>query len=139
MQTGWGKLHNLSHVTRLLREPRHSRARGDGAGHRVLEFFGGILLIVGLGTRLIGLLLAGNMLVAYITADRMALSSIFSDPGKFYIADPFTFLFASLISSRLWGRSLLARRPHRQTLAKPTEYHQSMTNPAPVDPHGTCF
>ena len=62
-----------------------------------LEFFGGILLIVGLGTRLIGFLLACNMLVAYITGDLMALKSIFSDPGKFYIADPFTFLFASLI------------------------------------------
>ena len=37
------------------------------------------------------------MLVAYITSDLTALKSIFSDPGKFYIADPFTFLFASLI------------------------------------------
>jgi hypothetical protein len=38
-----------------------------------------------------------NMLVAYITADREALSSIFSDPGKFYAADPYTFLFAALV------------------------------------------
>jgi putative oxidoreductase len=37
------------------------------------------------------------MLVAYITADREALFSIFSDPGKFYAADPYTFLFASLL------------------------------------------
>jgi putative oxidoreductase len=35
------------------------------------------------------------MLVAYGTADREALFSIFSDPGKFYVADPYTFLFAS--------------------------------------------
>jgi putative oxidoreductase len=63
----------------------------------VLEFVGGILLILGLGSRLIGLLLATNMFVAYCTAEREALTSIFSDPGKFYIADPFTFLFASLI------------------------------------------
>jgi putative oxidoreductase len=37
------------------------------------------------------------MLVAYVTADREALMSVFSDPGKFYAADPYTFLFASLI------------------------------------------
>jgi putative oxidoreductase len=37
------------------------------------------------------------MLVAYWTAEHEALVSIFSDPGKFYVADPFTFLFASLI------------------------------------------
>jgi len=43
------------------------------------------------------LLLAGNMFVAYWTADHEALTSLFSDPGKFYVADPYTFLFASLM------------------------------------------
>ena len=62
----------------------------------ILEFIGGILLILGLCSRPISLLLACNMFVAYWTADREALSAIFSDPGKFYIADPYTFLFASL-------------------------------------------
>jgi putative oxidoreductase len=37
------------------------------------------------------------MLVAYITADRAALFSIFSDPGKFYASDAYTFLFASVL------------------------------------------
>ena len=37
------------------------------------------------------------MFVAYVTADREALLSVFSDPGKFYNADPFTFLMASLL------------------------------------------
>jgi putative oxidoreductase len=37
------------------------------------------------------------MLVAYITADREALASFFTDPGKFYAADPYTFLFASIL------------------------------------------
>lgn len=63
-----------------------------------LEFFGGILLILGLGTRLVGLLLAANMLVVYWTADHDALTTFFSlDPSKFYTADPNTFLFASLM------------------------------------------
>jgi putative oxidoreductase len=62
-----------------------------------LEFFGGLFLIVGFVSRFTGLLLAFNMLVAYWTADHEALVSIFSDPGKFYVADPYTFLFASLM------------------------------------------
>jgi putative oxidoreductase len=37
------------------------------------------------------------MLMAYITADREALFSFFSDPDKFYGATPYTYLFASLI------------------------------------------
>jgi putative oxidoreductase len=96
-QTGWGKLHNLAKITAFfmsLNIPFPSFNAHFIAG---LEFFGGILLILGLGTRLVAFLMAANMLVAYWTADREALTSIFSDPGKFYVADPFTFLFASLI------------------------------------------
>jgi len=97
-QTGWGKLHNLSHVKEFFGSLGIPAPGIMAPFVSCLEFFGGILLIVGLGTRLIGLMLAGNMLVAYITSDVMALKSIFSDPGKFYVADPFTFLFASLIA-----------------------------------------
>jgi len=62
-----------------------------------LEFGGGLLLILGLGSRLIALPLVIDMIVAYITADREALFSIFSNPDKFSAAAPFTFLIASLI------------------------------------------
>lgn len=96
-QTGWGKLHNLAKITSFfasLNIPFPAASAHFVAG---LEFVGGILLILGLGSRLIGFLLAGNMLVAYWTADHEALISIFSDPGKFYVADPYTFLFASVM------------------------------------------
>jgi putative oxidoreductase len=96
-QTGWGKLHNLGHVKEFFTSLGIPAPAIMAPAISMLELVGGILLIVGLGSRLIGLLLAGNMLVAYITSDREALSSVFSNPGKFYIADPFTFLFASLI------------------------------------------
>ena len=61
------------------------------------ECVGGLLLFLGLGSRLISLPLVADMVGAYVTADREALKSIFSEPGKFYAADPYTFLFASLL------------------------------------------
>jgi putative oxidoreductase len=96
-QTGWGKLHNLSRVHDFFMSLGIPAPGFTAVAIASLEFFGGILLIVGLATRFTGLLLAGNMLVAYITADREALTSIFSTPDKFYNADPFTFLFAAVI------------------------------------------
>jgi putative oxidoreductase len=96
-QTGWGKMHNITKITGFfasLNIPFPSANAHFVAG---LEFLGGILLILGLGSRLVSLLLAADMLVAYWTADHEALTSIFSDPGKFYVADPYTFLFASLM------------------------------------------
>jgi len=61
------------------------------------EFAGGIVLILGLGSRLIALPPAIAMMVAYIAVDREAHFSIFSDPDKFTGAAPYTFLVASLI------------------------------------------
>ena len=94
-QSGWGKLHHLDKVTDFftsLNLPAPGLTAHFVSG---LELVGGILLILGLGSRLIGLVLTVNMLIAYWTADREALLAVFSDPGKFYVADPYTFLFAS--------------------------------------------
>lgn len=95
-QTGWGKLQHLPKITSFFSSLGIPFPAFNAHFVSGLEFFGGLLLIVGLASRLTGLLLAGNMLVAYWTADHEALVSIFSDPGKFYAADPYTFLFASL-------------------------------------------
>jgi putative oxidoreductase len=94
-QSGWGKLHHLDKITSFFTTLNIPFPAFNAHFISSLEFVGGILLILGIGARLIGLLLAVNMLVAYWTADHEALFSIFSDPGKFYIADPYTFLFAS--------------------------------------------
>lgn len=97
MQSGWGKLHHLDKVTDFftsLNLPAPALTAHFVSG---LEWVGGLLLILGLGSRLISLMLTVNMLVAYWTADRDALFAVFSDPGKFYNADPYTFLFASLM------------------------------------------
>ncbi len=53
--------------------------------------------MVGFASRPIALVIAINMVVAYITADREALLSVLSDPSKFYAAASYTFLFASTL------------------------------------------
>jgi putative oxidoreductase len=97
IETGWGKINNIPKVTgffTILGLPFPGVTAHFIAG---LEFLGGILLVLGLASRLIALPLTINMLVAYITADREALFSVISDPDKFYAAAPYTFLVASLI------------------------------------------
>ena len=95
--TGWGKLHNLAKVTEFFASLGIPFPGINAPFVASLECAGGILLILGLAGRPVALLLAGNMLVAYLTADREALAAILSDPGKFYGAAPFTFLFAAII------------------------------------------
>ena len=96
-QSGWGRLHHIPQATQFFASLHIPFPGANVVFVSSLEFVGGILLILGLGSRLISLLLACDMIVAYITGDPEALHAIFSDPGKFYNADPYTFLFASLM------------------------------------------
>ena len=96
-QTGWGKLHHLAQITEFFRSLDIPLPAFNAHFVAGLEFVGGLLLMAGLASRLTGFLLAANMFVAYWTADHQALVSVVSDPGKFYGADPYTFLFASLL------------------------------------------
>jgi len=96
-QSGAGKLANISKTVEFFTSLGIPAPAFNAHFVALLEAGGGILLILGLASRLIALPLAFDMIVAYVTADREALGFIFSDPGKFYNADPFTFLFASLI------------------------------------------
>ncbi len=97
IQSGWGKLHHLSNVTDFFTSLGLPLPAQTALAISCLEFFGGIFLAIGLLSRLTALAMTINLIVAYITADREALFSIFSDPDKFYAAAPYTFLIASLI------------------------------------------
>lgn len=97
IQTGWSKLNNIPKVTGFFTELGIPFPGLNAHFIASLEFAGGILLVLGLASRLIAVPLTINMLVAYITADREALFSVISDPDKFYAAAPYTFLVASLI------------------------------------------
>ena len=97
IESGWGKLHHLDKVTEFFGSLNLPMPAETALAISSLEFFGGIFLAIGLLSRLTALVLTINMVMAYITADREALFSIFSDPDKFYAAAPYTFLIASLV------------------------------------------
>jgi putative oxidoreductase len=94
---GWAKLHNLSHVTEFFTSLGLPAPHFTAVFVSTVECVGGVLLAIGLLSRLTGLALTIDMMTAYIVSDRAALTSIISDPGKFYNADPYTFLFAALL------------------------------------------
>src|SRR5262245_49569054 len=96
-QSGWGKLSNIDRTVQYFASLGIPAPSLNAHFVALLEAGGGILLILGLGSRLIAFPLVIDMIVAYIAADREALSSIFSEPEKFYNASPFTFLLASLV------------------------------------------
>lgn len=96
-QTGWGKLQHLPRVTGFFTSLGIPAPALSALGISWLELVGGVFLALGLGSRFFGLLLAADMFVAYLVASRPALLSIFSDPGKFYADDAYTFLFASVL------------------------------------------
>ncbi len=68
--TGWGKLHSIPEVTSFFTD-LHIPAPGFHA--RLVagtEFLGGLLVLLGLGTRLASLPLAFTMVIAILTAKR---------------------------------------------------------------------
>jgi putative oxidoreductase len=97
VETGWGHLTHLDKVIAFFAEIGIPLPALNAPFIGGLEFTGGILLALGLASRPVAFLLTCDMTVAYITAEREALLSIFSDPDKFYAASPYTFLVASLI------------------------------------------
>ena len=96
-QSGWGKLHHLSNVTEYFTSLGLPMPAQMAVFIACLEFFGGIFLALGLASRITGLVLTVNMIMAYVIGDREALLSFFSDPDKFVAAAPFAFLVVALI------------------------------------------
>ena len=62
-----------------------------------LETCCGILLILGLASRLVAVPLVIDMVTAFLVADRDSLKSILSDPDKFFNAAPHNLLFIALV------------------------------------------
>ena len=61
------------------------------------ECVGGLLLLLGLASRVISIPLTILLVVAYLTADLEIAKNIFNNPDKFLAADEFLFLFAVVL------------------------------------------
>src|SRR5271165_593077 len=95
--TGKGKLANIAKVSEFFTSLGIPLPTLNAYFIGSLECFGSLLLIIGLGSQPLALLIVLSMVVAYLTADFEAVSSMVSDPDKFAKADPFPFLLAALI------------------------------------------
>jgi putative oxidoreductase len=96
-QAGWGKVQDISKPIDFFTQLGIPLPTVSAWFVSLLECGGGILLCLGLASRLISIPLTIDMIVAYITADRDAFRSIFANPDKFTGAAPYNFLYASLI------------------------------------------
>jgi putative oxidoreductase len=68
VQSGWGKLQNLERTTEFFASLHIPLPHFNAVLASSTEFFGGLLFLVGLGTRLVALPLAFTMVIAIITA-----------------------------------------------------------------------
>ena len=97
LESGIGKFNHIEKVIGFFTDLGIPAPTLNAYCNASLETVGGLLLILGLASRLIAVPLLINMIVAYITADKEALTSFFSESGKFFGADPFPFLLVSLL------------------------------------------
>lgn len=94
---GWGKLHSLSSVAEFFSSLGIPFPLLNAYAVSLVEFLGGAMLILGLGTRFFALALSIVMIVALFTAHHEAVFNAWNDPDKLLSQTPFTYLFACLV------------------------------------------
>lgn len=94
-QTGWVKQRNLPRMTRFFTSLNVASSVFDAHFVSGLELTVGILSLFGLLFRRGAFSFACNRFVA---VDRAAFIPVFPDTGRFSVAEPYTFLSASLMA-----------------------------------------
>jgi putative oxidoreductase len=95
--TGKGKLMHLDKVAGFFATLHIPMPKFNAGLAGTTECVGGVLLLLGLGSRIITVPLIFTLIVAYLTADTDALRNIFSNPDAFMAADEYRFLLAAVI------------------------------------------
>lgn len=96
-EDGWGKFTHLAKVTEYFTTLNLPMPAQTALAVALIEFAGGILLAVGIGTRLVSLVLFLNMTVAFWAAEKDAFLGVLSSPDKFQAADAYNYWFAALL------------------------------------------
>src|SRR5579862_9166173 len=95
--TGRGKLMNLDKTAGFFETLHIPMPKLNAIMAGSTECFGGLLLLLGLGSRIVTVPLIFTMCIAYATAESDKLHNMFSNPDDFLKADPFLFLYAAII------------------------------------------
>ena len=94
---GKGKLMNLDRTAGFFANLHIPMPKLNALLAGSTECFGGLLLLLGLGSRIITVPLIFTMIVAYVTADFVKVQNIFAKPDDFVSAPEFQFLLTALI------------------------------------------
>ena len=95
--SGWGKFQNMPKVVSFFQDlgipfPELNAYLASG-----VECIGGLMLLIGFGSRLAAIPLAFTMVVAMLTAHSDAIVHILQDPDAFVQQAPFNYLLTCLI------------------------------------------
>lgn len=96
-EDGWAKLTHLDKVTDFFTTLNLPAPHATAVFVALVELCGGALFFVGLGTRLVSLVLFVNMTVAFLAAEKDAFLSVVSAPDKFQGASAYNDWFAALL------------------------------------------
>jgi putative oxidoreductase len=128
-RTGWGKLHSLDTVTEFFASLHLPAAHFQAVLVASTEFFGGLALIVGLGTRLAAFPLMITMVVAILTAKRAEIDGVQSLLGF----EEFSYLamFFWLVVAGPGKASIDHLIARRQSTKKKSAYPKPLLQPKP--------
>lgn len=94
---GKGKLMNLERTAGFFSDLGIPMAKLNAIMAGSVECLGGLLLLVGLFSRLASIPLVIVMVTAYLTAHNETVIAIFSDPDTFLKQDPFLFMLTAVL------------------------------------------
>jgi putative oxidoreductase len=96
---GKGKLENIEKPIAFFRDLHIPMPVANAWLVACVECFGGLLLLLGMGSRAVAFALTVNMLVAYGTTEHEALGKLWndSDPSAVIAAAPFWFLLTAVL------------------------------------------
>lgn len=97
-KAGYGKLQDIPNVVEFFTSLGIPLPEINAYLASVTECVGGWCLLLGLGGRVVTIPLIFTMVIAYLTADYEAVNLLLSSkPDKFLKAEPFLFMFTSII------------------------------------------
>ena len=96
-QAGLGKLENIGAFAKNLSAMNFPFAYQQAYIAATIECVGGFCLMIGFASRLMAIPVIVTLLVAYATAHRTALISIFSKPQEFISQAPFLYILTALL------------------------------------------